>query len=154
LTSFVSARGLPKSMSEASDEPAMPVEGLITLVSRHGPEETMDRLIAAVTARGATILSRIDHAAAAASGGLQLRPTEVAIFGNPRAGTPLMRTAQTMGINLPLRALIWQDEAGTTQLCFNDPGWLAERHGAEGSNQAVLRAMADFLATVSREAAN
>lgn len=65
-----------------------------------------------------------------------------------------MRTAQTMGVDLPLRALVWQDEAGTTQLSFNDPSRLAERHGAEGSNQAVLRAMADFLATVSREAAN
>ena len=130
----------------------MTVAGLITVASRHGPDETMDRLIAAVTARGAAVLARIDHAAAAASAGMGLRPTEVVIFGNPRAGTPLMRTAQTIGIDLPLRALVWQDEAGATRLSYNDPGWLAGRHGAEGGNEAALRAMGEFLAAVTAEA--
>lgn len=145
---------MAKHRKQAGGNPGMTVEGLITLASRYAPEETMDRLVAAVTARGATILARIDHAAAAASAGLQLGPTEAVIFGNPRAGTPLMRTAQTMGIDLPLRALVWRDEAGTTQLSYNDPEFLAQRHGANVGNEAVLRAMKEFLAAVAREAAN
>ncbi len=81
----------------------------------------MDRFAAAVTARGAAVVARVDHSKAAASVGLTLQPTEVAIFGNPHAGTPLMQTAQTIGIDLPLRALVWQDDSGVTRLSYNDP---------------------------------
>jgi uncharacterized protein (DUF302 family) len=112
----------------------------------------MDRLAAAVTARGMTILARIDHAAAAAEVGLALRPTQVLIFGNPRAGTPLMQAAPTIGIDLPLKALIWQDEAGRTWLSYNEPKWLAHRHGAEASTAQVLGAMTDALVAVATEA--
>src|SRR5215469_4303412 len=87
---------------------AMTVGGLIACVSKSGPKETMDRLAAAVTSRGISITARIDHAAAAAAVGMELRPTEVLIFGNPQAGTPLMRAVQTIGIDLPLKALVWQ----------------------------------------------
>ena len=111
----------------------------------------MDRLAAAVTARGISIMARIDHAAAAAAIGMELRPTEVLIFGNPRAGTPLMQAAQTVGIDLPLRALVWQDEGGTTWLAYNDPQWLAHRHGVDAVDR-TLHAMADVLAAVAREA--
>jgi len=130
----------------------MTPEGLTTSESVHGPKETMDRLVAAVTARGAAVLARVDHAAAAASVGMPLRPTEVVIFGNPRTGTPLMQSVQTMGVDLPLKALVWQDEAGKTWLSTNDPGWLARRHGADVGNLAILRAMSDFLAAVTRAA--
>ncbi len=130
----------------------MAVEGLITLTSRHGPGETMDRFAAAVTARGAAVVARVDHSKAAASVGLTLQPTEVAIFGNPHAGTPLMQTAQTIGIDLPLRALVWQDDSGVTRLSYNDPQWLAARHGVVAGNEAALRAMRDFLAAVARAA--
>ena len=130
----------------------MTPNGLTTSESRYNPKETMERLVAAVTARGAAVLSRVDHAAAAASVGLQLQPTEVVAFGNPRTGTPLMQSAQTMGIDLPLKALVWQDEAGRTWLSTNDPGWLAGRHGADLGHETVLRAMRDFLAAVTREA--
>ena len=74
-------------------------------------------------------MARIDHAAGAAKAGMKLRPTEVLIFGNPKSGTPLMQAAQTLGIDLPLRALVWQDEAEKTWVAYNDPEWLAERHG-------------------------
>ena len=107
----------------------MKIEGLTTCASSHGPKETMDRLAAAVTARGVTVLARIDHAEAAAEVGLTLRPTELLIFGNAKAGTPLMQTAQTMGIDLPLKALVWEDEASQTWLAYDDPEWLAARHG-------------------------
>ena len=109
----------------------MTPDGLVTFLSSFGPKETMDRLAAAVANRGVTILARIDHAAAAAEVGLALRPTEVLIFGNPRAGTPLMEATQRIGIDLPLKGLVWQDEEGETRLAYNDPKWLARRHGAQ-----------------------
>ncbi|THD49208.1 MAG: DUF302 domain-containing protein, partial [Bradyrhizobium sp.] len=124
----------------------MTPEGMIVAPSDFEPRETMDRLAAAVTRRGASVLARIDHAGAAASVGLTLRPTEVLIFGNPRAGTSLMQASATMGIDLPLKALVWRDEAGRTQLGYDDPAWLARRHGAEAANAPVLAAMANFLA--------
>jgi len=112
----------------------------------------MDRLAAAVTTRGISIMARIDHAAAAAAIGMGLRPTEVLIFGNPQAGTPLMQAVQTIGIHLPLKALVWQDEGGTTWLAYNDPRWLAQRHGVDAGLDRALHAMADGLAAVAREA--
>jgi uncharacterized protein (DUF302 family) len=130
----------------------MTIDGLIACVSKFGPKETMDRLAAAVTSRGISIMGRIDHTAAAAVVGMELRPTEVLIFGNPQAGTPLMQAVQTIGIDLPLKALVWQDEAGITWLAYNDPRWLAQRHGADAGLDRTLHAMADALAAVAREA--
>ena len=127
------------------------VDGLTTVRSGHGPKETMDRLAAAVTVRGMAILARIDHAAAAAEVGMTLRPTALLVFGNPKAGTPLMQAAQTMGIDLPLKLLVWQDEQGTTWIGHNDPEWLATRHGLGGT--PVLGAMAKALAAIAAEAA-
>jgi len=106
-------------------------DGLTICASNFGPKETLDRLAAAVTNRRMAILVRIDHAATGAQAGMELRPTAVLIFGNPKAGTPLMQATQTMGIDLPLRALVWQDENGRTRLAYNDPKWLARRHGAD-----------------------
>ena len=131
----------------------MTPEGLIVLTSRHDPKATKDRLAAAATARGAAVVARIDHAAAAAAVGLALPPTEVLVFGNPRAGTPLMQAAQTIGVDLPLRALVWRDASGMTFVGYNDPRWLARRHGAEVGNEPILKAMADFLAAIAEEAA-
>ena len=131
----------------------MTPEGLIVRVSRHEPKETMDRLVAAVTARGVAVVARIDHAAAAAAVGLALPPTEVLVFGNPRAGTPLMQAAQTIGIDLPLKALVWRDASGATFVGYNDPHWLARRHGVEAGHEAILKAMADLLAAAAEQAA-
>ena len=130
----------------------MTPDGLTACVSSHGPKETVDRPIAAVTSCGMTVLARIDHAAAAVKAGLQLRPTEVVLFGNPRAGTPLMQVAQTMGIDLPLKALVWQDADGKTWLAYNDPNWLAKRHEAPVGTERSLGAMTDELAAVAKEA--
>ena len=127
-------------------------DGLTVLPSAYGPKETADRLAAAVARRGMAVLARIDHAAAAAEVGMELRPTEVVIFGNPRAGTPLMQAVQTVGIDLPLKALVWQDEAGAVWLAYNDPAWLAARHGALDGTDRILRAMTDALAAVAGEA--
>jgi uncharacterized protein (DUF302 family) len=130
----------------------MTPDGLTMCSSKYGPKETMDRLVAAVTSRGMAILARIDHAAGAAKVGLALRSTEVVLFGNARAGTPLMQAAQTMGIDLPLKALVWQDEVGSTWLAYNDPTWLAQRHDALIGMERSLGAMTDALAAVAKEA--
>ena len=129
----------------------MTLDGMTICLSSHGPKETMERLAAAVSNRGMTILARIDHAAAAASVGMTLRPTEVLIFGNPRAGTPLMQASQTIGIDLPLKVLVWQDDAGKTWLAYNDSTWLARRHGADLGAE-IVAAMTDALAAVAKEA--
>jgi uncharacterized protein (DUF302 family) len=115
----------------------MAVQGLTTLKSSHGPRDTMNRLEAAVKARGMTVFARIDHSAGAAAAGLSLNPTELLIFGNARGGTPLMQTAQTIGIDLPLKALVWQDASGSTWLSYNDPAWLAQRHGLSGTEAPI-----------------
>jgi uncharacterized protein (DUF302 family) len=130
----------------------MTPDGLTICPSHHGPKETMVRLVAAVTTRGMTVLARIDHAAAAVKVGMELRPTEVVLFGNPRGGTPLMQAVQTMGIDLPLKALVWQDEGGKTWLAYNDPKWLAKRHDALFGTDHALGAMIDALAAIAKEA--
>jgi uncharacterized protein (DUF302 family) len=131
---------------------AMAVEGLTTIKSEYGPEETMARLEAAVIAKGMTVFARIDHAAAAATVGMKLRPTNLLIFGSPKGGTPVMQTVQTIGIDLPLKALVWQDEAGITWLSYNDTTWLAERHGAGTSTQAAVHGMTSALKVVASTA--
>ncbi|MBV8681459.1 MAG: DUF302 domain-containing protein [Caulobacteraceae bacterium] len=127
--------------------------GLIVAPSEHGPKETADRLVAAVTGHGMKVMARIDHAGAAASVGLSLRPTEVIIFGNPMGGTPLMQAVQTVGIDLPLKALVWQDEAGKTWVGYNAPQWIADRHGAAGGIEAPIGKMTQVLSDVVRQAA-
>jgi uncharacterized protein (DUF302 family) len=128
----------------------MAADGLITLPSRAGPKETMDRLAAAVRDKGMTVFARIDHAAGAVEAGLALPPTELLIFGNARGGTPLMQAAQTIGIDLPLKALVWQDGAGKTFLSYHDPLWLAQRHGL--GRPPMAEAMAAALKSLTEKA--
>jgi uncharacterized protein (DUF302 family) len=130
----------------------MAAQGLVTIRSSHGPQDTMSRLEAAVVARGMTVFARIDHAAGAAAAGLSLRPTELLIFGNAKGGTPLMQSGQTIGIDLPLKALVWQDAAGDTWLSYNDPAWLAQRHGLPGEAQAAVDGMTAALDAIAKVA--
>jgi uncharacterized protein (DUF302 family) len=130
----------------------MATDGLITLKSSHGPKETMIRLAAAVEAKGMTVFAHIDHAAGAAAAGLSLPPTDLLIFGNANAGTPLMQSVQTIGIDLPLKALVWQDGSDTTWLSYNDPNWLAQRHGVGHENEATLHAMTAALNALAKAA--
>jgi uncharacterized protein (DUF302 family) len=123
----------------------MTPDGLTTIPSSYGPKDTMDRLEAAVKARGMTVFARIDHAAGAGEVGLSLRPTEVLIFGNAKASTPLMQSVQTSGLDLPLKALVWQDISGGTWLSYNDPAWLAKRHGLGGETDAAIGIMTAAL---------
>ena len=104
-------------------------DGLIAVKSPFSPKETMDRLENLLQQKGMTIFARVDHAAGAKKVGKTLRPTELLIFGNPQGGTPFMECAQTVGIDLPLKALVWEDATGQVWLGYNDPAFLAARHG-------------------------
>jgi uncharacterized protein (DUF302 family) len=133
--------------------PPTTVDGMTSRQSRHAPQETMRRLEAGVRAKGMTVFARIDHAAGAIEAGLALRPTDLLIFGTARGGTPLMQAVQTMGIDLPLKVLVWQDAAGDTWLSWNDPRWLARRHGLPVDAEAVAARMATLLDELARTAA-
>jgi uncharacterized protein (DUF302 family) len=129
---------------------AMAAEGLISQKSHYDPKETMGRLESAVSKRGLTVFAKVDHAAGAAAVGQSLRPTELLIFGNAKGGTPVMQAAQTAGIDLPLKALIWQDADGVTWLSYNDPSWIAVRHRATDA-KAALEAISKFLQVIAAE---
>jgi uncharacterized protein (DUF302 family) len=109
---------------------AQAADGLIAVKSPHSTKETMNRFEATAQQRGLKVFARVDHAAGAASVNKTLRATEVLIFGSPQGGTPLMECAQSMGIDLPLKALVWQDAQGQVWLGVNDVAWLAKRHEA------------------------
>lgn len=116
------AIGIATSMAHAAD-------GLMAIKSPHSAKITMDRFEAIVKNRGLNVFARIDHAAGAAKVGQSLRPTEVLVFGNPQGGTPFMECAQTIGIDLPLKALVWEDASSQVWLDYNDPAFIAKRHG-------------------------
>jgi uncharacterized protein (DUF302 family) len=130
----------------------MAADRLTTIQSANGPKETMNKLEVEVKAKGMTVFARIDHAAGAAQVGLPLRPTELLIFGNAKGGTPLMQSMQMIGIDLPLKALVWQDASGNTWLSYNDPSWLAKRHGLGRETEATVSAMTAALDTVASAA--
>ncbi|HRY14531.1 MAG TPA: DUF302 domain-containing protein [Candidatus Competibacteraceae bacterium] len=134
--------------------PAGAAEGLIVLESPLGPKETMDRLEQIVEQKRMKIFARIDHAAAAREVGESLRPTEVLIFGNPRVGTKLMECGQTVGIDLPLKMLVWMDASGQVWLGYEDPDALAARHGVAQCPivRRISKALAEFAEeTVAQE---
>lgn len=113
--------------------------GLITMKSHHDVQTTADRLVKTLKKRDMTVFNRINHADGAKKTGQSLRPTELVIFGNPRVGTPLMLCDQRMAIDLPQKALIWQDEAGLTWLSYNNLKHLAKRHNLTGCEQVLSK---------------
>jgi nucleotide-binding universal stress UspA family protein/uncharacterized protein (DUF302 family) len=130
--------------------------GLITTKSALSPDETMERLEAAIRGQGITVFARIDHSGGAAGVGMPLRFTQLLIFGNPKGGTPLMQSRQTIGIDLPLKFLVWQDERGDVWVGYDDPAYLAARHGITDRPDDVsvlataLEGMANSVATPGR----
>jgi uncharacterized protein (DUF302 family) len=141
---------LVRAKAEAS---TMSEDGLVTIASGFSVKHTIDRLEANLKAKDITVFARIDHAAGAASVAMPLRPTELLIFGNPKAGTPSMQSNQTMGIDLPLKILSWQDAGGKVWLTYNDPGWLARRHRLGADMDASVNALATVLASLAKAAA-
>jgi uncharacterized protein (DUF302 family) len=127
-------------------------DGLTTRPSAWSQQETLARAADAIAAKGLTLMARIDHAAGAQAVGLSLRPTEVLIFGNPKSGTPLMQANQTVGIDLPLKILVWQDAEARVFLSYNDPAWLALRHGLGEEGAGTVKAMTAALAAIAEAA--
>jgi uncharacterized protein (DUF302 family) len=109
-------------MSVSSDN------GLIHLDSKHSVDETLQRLQALLQEKNVKVFALIDHSGEAAKAGLAMRPTKLLIFGNPKGGTPLMQAAPTAAIDLPLKALVWEDVDGNVKLTYNDPAFLQQRH--------------------------
>ncbi|MES0095904.1 DUF302 domain-containing protein [Mesorhizobium sp. M0019] len=131
----------------------MAKNGLITVQSRFGVAETIDRLVGTVERAGLLVFARIDHAAGARSVEASLRPTQLLIFGNPKGGTPLMQDRQLAGIDLPVKALAWEDKQGKVWLSCNDAHWLAERHGLGDASRNAVAAIAAGMDKVIAAAA-
>ena len=113
--------------------------GLISVKSSHDVKATADRLENILNQKGMTVFIRINHSAGARKVGKTLRPTELVVFGNPKVGTPLMQCSQSVAIDLPQKALIWQDDKGQVWLSYNDPNYLDQRHGLTGCAQVIKK---------------
>jgi len=113
--------------------------GLISVKSSHDVEATADRLENILNQKGMTVFIRINHSAGARKVAKTLRPTELVVFGNPKVGTPLMQCSQTVGIDLPQKALVWQDDKGQVWLSYNDPNYLDQRHGLAECAQVIKK---------------
>ncbi|CCN37563.1 conserved hypothetical protein [Vibrio nigripulchritudo SO65] len=111
--------------------------GLITVKSHHSVEQTAEKLINVLESKGMTVFTQIKHDEGAKKVGMELRPTRLVIFGNPKVGTPLMKCSQTTAIDLPQKMLIWQDASGENWLSYNSPDYLNDRHGLEGCAKVI-----------------
>ncbi|WP_200248772.1 DUF302 domain-containing protein [Lamprobacter modestohalophilus] len=114
-------------------------------ISPYSVGETLDRLEAVLGEKGVTVFARIDHSAGAKDAGLTLRPMQLLIFGNPKAGTPLMQAAPTIGLDLPLKVLAWEDDAGKVHVVWNSPSYLIERHGLDAGYTKNLAAVEGLI---------
>src|ERR1700722_4448369 len=118
--------------------------GMIDVSSRHSVPETLARLQSIVKEKGLTVCALVDHSGEAEKSGLKMRPTQLLVFGSPKGGTPLMVAAPRLAIDLPLKALAWQDEQGQVWLSYNSPEYLQQRHGFPAElmkNIAVIGAL-------------
>ena len=120
-------------------------EGIVRKPSPRSVPETLDRLEAILTSKGVKVFARFDHSGEAARVGLAMPPTQVLVFGNPRAGTPVMLAAPTSAIDLPLKVLAWQDAAGQVWLGYTDPAYLARRHGLSQEQVAPIAVVAQLV---------
>ncbi len=125
--------------------------GIISTKSAFDVPTTANRLEKVLAAKGMTVFARIDHAAGAAKVGENLRPTVLIIFGNPKVGTPLMQSSQSIGIDLPQKALVWEDESGKVWLSYNDPRYLANRHGIN-NREVIIKKIEKTLANFTKKA--
>jgi uncharacterized protein (DUF302 family) len=126
--------------------------GLVSVESTYSVEETVNRLQTTLQDQGLTVVTTVNHAANAEGVGLDLRPTQLIIFGNPNIGTPLMQSSQAIGIDLPQKFLVWENDAGQVQVTYNDPAYLANRHSITGQDERidqVANALSNFAQSVS-----
>jgi len=125
--------------------------GITRIASRHSVAGTLQRLESLLTERGIMIFARIDFSGDAARAGLTLRPEQMLIFGNPKGGTPLMQSVPVAGLDLPLKALVWEDAEGRTQIAYNDPQYIIRRHGLDAALAANLAAVVPLIERAARE---
>jgi uncharacterized protein (DUF302 family) len=125
-------------------------QGLTILLSRHSVVETLDRLESSLKARGVLIFARIDFTADAAKVGLSLRPEQLLLFGSPKGGTPLMLDQACIGIDLPFKALAFEDAAGSVSLAYNEPSYLMARHGLDAT---LAKNLAPLVTLIEQAAA-
>lgn len=136
------------NQASAAEPPAD--AGITTVASKHGAAQSLDRLEAILESKGITVFARIEHSAEAAKVGLALRPTALLIFGNPKAGTPLMVASPSAALDLPLKVLAWEDEKGQAWLSYNSPAFLQRRHGL---TEDQAKSLAGVSALVQQAAA-
>lgn len=136
-----------------NEEFCVPDNGLITIEGGTSVEATVACIERAIEDADPMLIATVDHAENAASVGEDLRPTRLLIFGNPAAGTPLMQETQTVGIDLPQKMLVWEDENGSVNVTYNDPEYIATRHGIDGQEE-LLDMVSDALATLAESGQN
>ena len=119
--------------------PATADNGLVTIKSANDVAATTDKLVNALKGKGMTVFDVIDHAKGASGVGIDLPPTTLVIFGNPKVGTPLMKCSRSAAIDLPQKMLIWSDESGQTWLAYNDPVYMAKRHSVSGCDETIKK---------------
>ena len=132
--------------------PALASDGVVNVQSTFNVEETADRLESVLQEKGMTIFNRIKHSEAAAGVGIELRNTELIIFGNPKVGSPLMKCQQSVAIDLPQKALIWEDEGAKVWISYNDPRYLQKRHNISGCEEVISK-IEKALAGIAESAA-
>lgn len=142
ISAFIASSPVLADTSSASDN-----NGLVSVKSNHNVKSTTDRLISVLDKKGMTVFARINHTEGAKKVGKVLRPTELVIFGNPKVGTPLMQCKQSVAIDLPQKALIWEDEKGTVWFSYNDPAYIADRHDIKSCDEVInkiTKALSNF----------
>jgi len=155
IAAILMAGALAVGLTTAAPTPAHAAEdGLVRLQSPHSVDDTIQRLKAAVEAKGITVFADIDHQANAAAMDLEMPNVHLLVFGSPKIGAPLMSANPTLGIDVPIKALAWQDADGQVWLAYNDPAWLAERHGLDPDMkpfQGMAKALKGFTAQAIKE---
>jgi uncharacterized protein (DUF302 family) len=139
-------------MTAALTAPVFAADGMVNVESSFTVADTADRLVGILNEKGMTVFNRINHSDGARNAGIDLNPTELIIFGNPKVGGPLMKCQQSVAIDLPQKALVWQDDAGKVWLSYNDPRYIEERHGVTGCEQVIAK-IEQALAGISKAAA-
>ncbi len=132
--------------------PVAASDGLVNVQSTFNVEETADRMVSILKEKGMTVFNRIKHSAAAAEVGIELRNTELILFGNPKVGSPLMKCQQSAAIDLPQKALIWEDDQAKVWISYNDPRYLKKRHNITGCEEVISK-IETALAGISESAA-
>lgn len=131
--------------------PALAVDGVVNVASPYSVEETANRFEAILNKKGMTIFKRIKHSEGAKKVGIKLRDTQVIIFGNPKVGSPLMQCQQTIAIDLPQKAMVWQDATNQVFISYNSPSYLKERHQVKGCDEIFVK-ITKALAGLSKAA--